>query len=150
MMPENNKTCILFTILTVLIYSIQNTLGSTRNNRITYLVCCKLIIFCLKQIQHIEIVSDISKAVSKHYRFNIEQQNSEFIIPVWVYICDGHWQISIPFHFFSVKSSCALVTRGEMVISPRARFLPGEKLPFPPGWRVRMTISRKKTDFAHI
>ena len=82
MMPENNKTCILFTILTVLIYSIQNTLGSTRNNRITYLVCCKLIIFCLKQIQHIEIVSDISKAVSKHYRFNIEQQNSEFIIPV--------------------------------------------------------------------
>ena len=37
------------------------------------------------------------------------------------------------FSFFSVKSSCALVTRGEMVISPRATFLPGEKLPFPPG-----------------
>ena len=35
--------------------------------------------------------------------------------------------------FFSVKSSCALVTRGEMVISPQARILPGEKLPFPPG-----------------
>ena len=33
--------------------------------------------------------------------------------------------------FFSVKSSCALVTRGEMVISPQARILPGEKLPFP-------------------
>ena len=35
--------------------------------------------------------------------------------------------------FFSVKSSCALVTRGEMVISHQARILPGEKLPFPPG-----------------
>ena len=35
--------------------------------------------------------------------------------------------------FFSVKSSCALVNRGEMVISPRARMLPGEKSPFPPG-----------------
>ena len=34
---------------------------------------------------------------------------------------------------FSVKSSCALVTRGEMVISPQARILPGEKLPFPLG-----------------
>ena len=32
--------------------------------------------------------------------------------------------------FFSVKSSCALVTRGEMVISPQARILPGEKLLF--------------------
>ena len=51
----------------------------------------------------------------------------EMTIPVWVYICDGHQQISIPFHFFSVKSSCALVTWEEMVISPRARFLPGEK-----------------------
>jgi hypothetical protein len=30
--------------------------------------------------------------------------------------------------FFSVKSSCALITRGEMVISPQARILPGEKL----------------------
>ena len=34
--------------------------------------------------------------------------------------------------FFSVKLSCALVPRGEMLISPQARSLPGEKLPFPP------------------
>ena len=69
-------------------------------------------------------------------------------IPVWVYISDGHRQISIPFHFFTVKSSCALVTRGEMVISSQARFLPGRKLPFPPRWRVRMTISRKKIEIS--
>ena len=50
--------------------------------------------------------------------------------------------------FFSVKSSCALVTREEMVISSQARFLPGRKLPFPPGWRVRMTISRKKIEIS--
>ena len=47
--------------------------------------------------------------------------------------------------FFSVKSSCALLTWQEMVISPRARnFLPGVKSPFPPGWRERMMISLKK------
>ena len=31
------------------------------------------------QIQHNEIVLVISKAVSKHYRLNIEQESSEFI-----------------------------------------------------------------------
>ena len=47
--------------------------------------------------------------------------------------------------FFSVKSSCAILTWQEMVISPRARnFLPGVKSPFPPGWRERMMISLKK------
>ena len=41
--------------------------------------------------------------------------------------------ISVRDLFRSVRSSCARVTRGEMVISAQARILPGEKLPFPPG-----------------
>ena len=36
------------------------------------------------------------------------------------------------------------------LIRPFINLLPLFPLPFPPGWRVRMTISRKKTDFAHI
>ena len=41
-----------------------------------------------------------------------------FFIPVWFYISDGHWQISTPLFtafIFSVKSSCALVTREEIL-----------------------------------
>ena len=69
---------------------------------------------------------------------------AETTIPVWLYISDGQKK----FLFFSVKSLCALVTWEEMVISSQARFLPGRKLPFPPGWRVRMTISRKKIEIS--
>ena len=35
---------------------------------------------------------------------------------------------------------------GNYHFSPGKKFLPGEKLPFPPGWRVRTTISRKKIE----
>ena len=34
--------------------------------------------------------------------------------------------------------------------SPGKKFLSGEKLPFPSGWRVRMTISWKKNQILHI
>ena len=58
-------------------------------------------------------------------------------IPVWVYICEKS--------VFSVKSSCALVTREEITISPRARTsCPGRNYHFLPGDECARRFHGKK------
>ena len=37
---------------------------------------------------------------SQNMYMNFNDNFTKTFIPVWVYMCDGHWQISIPFHFF--------------------------------------------------
>ena len=55
------------------------------------------------------------------------------------------------FNFFSVKSSCALVTREEMVISPRARSsCPGRNGNFLPGNECAWQFHGKNRFFTYI